>query len=245
VDHWSDILGLMMKQNGVNPLNTSADNLKKLQDVLTFYTMFNTQDDVWDETLPNSTQLFANGKLAFYFGPSWSVFNINDLNKGLKYEVIPAPQLPTLDSISSDSINTDAQLTNIHWSTYWVEGVNNKSKNQAAAWKFLEFLASKEGLEKMYAAASQTREFGEIYPRKSMATTISTNNKIKAFTSVANEASSWYLAADTHDNGLNDEMRQYFADAINSLVLKNVSIDKVMTTLESGISQIKNKYQIK
>ena len=60
VDHWSDIVGLMMKQNGVNLNNLDTANLKKVKDVLTFYTLFNTKDKMWDATLPNSTQMFAS-----------------------------------------------------------------------------------------------------------------------------------------------------------------------------------------
>jgi len=77
--------------------------------------------------------------------------------------------LPTLQNISDSSANSTANLTNIHWATYWAEAVNSQSKHQKEAWKFLEFLASKESLEKMYTAASQTRSFGEIYPRLSLA----------------------------------------------------------------------------
>jgi ABC-type glycerol-3-phosphate transport system substrate-binding protein len=244
VDHWSDILGLMMKQNGVDPLSSDANNIKKMEDVLKFYTIFRTEDQVWDESLPNSTQMFASGKLAFYFGPSWRVFNINDMNKNLRYDITTVPQLPTLDSIPSDQTNADAKLTNIHWSSYWVEGVNSKSKYQKEAWKFLEYLASKEGLTKMYTTASQTRDFGEIYPRKSMASLISTNNKVKPFIGVADNASSWYLASDTYDDGLNDAMRKYFGDAINSLI-KNNDMTETMTNLQNGVIQTKNKYQIK
>jgi len=56
--------------------------------------------------------------------------------------------LPTLQNISDSSANSTANLTNIHWATYWAEAVNSQSKHQKEAWKFLEFLASKESLEK-------------------------------------------------------------------------------------------------
>jgi ABC-type glycerol-3-phosphate transport system substrate-binding protein len=245
VDQWSDILGLMMKQNGVNPLSNDPIEVKKLQDILTFYTIFRTGDHVWDESLPNSTQLFASGKLAFYFGPSWRVFNIKDINPNLRYGITTAPQLPTLDSLSQNQSSSNTQLTNIHWSSYWIEGVNNKSKHQKEAWKFLEYLASKEGLEKMYTASSQTREFGEIYPRKSLAEKVTNNEKINPFVSVANNATSWYLSSRTFDNGLNDAMIKYFGDAINSIALKNQTIEDVMPTLQSGINQTKTTYQLK
>lgn len=245
VDHWSDIVGLMMKQNGVDPLLDDEASNKKLKDVLDFYTLFKTRDRVWDETLPPSTQLFANGKLAFYFGPSWRVFDITEMNPNLNFEIMTVPQLPTLENVPTNQLSTEAKLTNIHWASYWVEGVNVKSGKQKEAWKFLEYLASKEGLEKMYLAASQTRSFGEIYPRKSMVDQISSNTKIKAFVSVANEATSWYLASRTFDDGLNDEMQKYFGDAINGMVIQNQDSSAVMTNLRNGINQLKQKYQLK
>ena len=59
------------------------------------------------------------------------------------------PQLPTLNDPTAQT-NGEVSLTNINWSSYWVEGVNPKSKNQAEAWKFLTFLSTKENLEKLY-----------------------------------------------------------------------------------------------
>lgn len=246
VDHWSDILGLMMKQGGVDILANDDVNKKKLADVLTFYTLFRTKDHVWDEILPNSTEFFANGKLAFYFAPSWRVFNIEDTKvPNLKYAITTVPQLPTLSGAATDQPNGDANLTNINWSTYWVEGVNPKSKNQAEIWKFLTFLSTKENLEKLYAAESQIRSFGEIYPRKSMADSMNANEKTKPFVTAANNASSWYLCSNTFDQGLNDTMISYFGNAINSMVFKNSTADAVMPDLRSGINQLVQKYGLK
>jgi multiple sugar transport system substrate-binding protein len=245
VDHWSDIVGLLLKQNGADILKNTPDNDTKIRDVLSYYTNFNTKYKAWDETLPNSTQLFAQGKLAFYFGPSWSIFNIEDLNPNLNFEVTNVPQLPTLQNISDTSNNSSANLTNIQWATYWAEAVNSKSQHQKEAWKFLEFLASKDSLQKMYAAESQTRSFGEIYPRLSLASQISTNSKIKPFVSAANNAESGYFASDTYDSGLNTEMQKYFGDAINSLLLNNNDPIAIMTTLKSGLTQLIQKYSLK
>lgn len=234
VDHWGDIVGLMMKQNGVNLNNLDTTNLKKVNDVLTFYTLFNTKDKVWDATLPNSTQMFASGKLGFYFGPSWRIFNLQDLNPSLNFGVAPAPQLPTADN----------KLTNINWSTYWFEGVNKDSKNQEESWKFLEFLASKEGLEKTYQADSLIRTFGQIYPRKSMADKIRTNEKIKPFIDMANSSTGGYLSSFTDTNGVNTNLIKYFGDAINGLIINSNDSEEIMTTLQSGINQTKQKYKL-
>jgi multiple sugar transport system substrate-binding protein len=244
VDHWSDIVGLMMKQNGVDLNTMSTNNEKNLKDVLVFYTLFKTNDKVWDETLPNSTQYFASGNLAFYFGPSWRIFDIQALNPDLKFEVATMPQLATTESTSTEIIGATAELTNIHWATYWTEGVNNKSKYQEEAWTFLEYLSSVEGLEKMYQADSQIRSFGQIYPRKSMVEKISSNPKLKPFVDTANNATSWYLASKTGDDGVNTQMQKYFGDAINSILIRNESSEDAVKTLMNGVSQLRQQYKL-
>jgi multiple sugar transport system substrate-binding protein len=246
VDHWSDVVGLMLKQGGVKILDPGEDSTKKMKDVLTYYTLFRTKHEVWDETLPNSTEMFANGKLAFYFAPSWRAFNIEDMKvPELRYGIATVPQLPTLNDVPVDQINNEANLTNIHWSTYWLEGVNKKSSKQKEAWKFLTYLSKKESLEKVFATASQVRSFGEIYPRKSMSAKMSENPNLAPFIKVANEADGWYLSSRTFDEGLNDEMIKYFADAINGMVLQSRTPEEVMPNLRNGINQLMQKYQLK
>lgn len=241
VDHWSDILGLMMKQNGINFNQIQTNFDKNLGDVLKYYASFaKSSTYVWSENLPSTTSLFANGKLAFYFGPSWRVFDIEKLNKNLKYGITTVPQLPINGGFTGD----DTELTNIHWATYWTEGVNNKSKYQAEAWKFLEYLSSKEVLEKLYAAESQIRSFGEIYPKKSMSESLKNNTKVWPFLSVADNAKSWYLASATGDDGLNTEMQKYFADAVNQMTLNSDTVVAI-TNLKNGITQLQTKYGFK
>jgi len=239
IDQWSDILGLMMKQNGVNFKGIgSTENTDKLKDVFSFYTLFESSDKVWNETLPNSTQYFANGNLGFYFGPSWRIFDIQTLNPNLKFGVAAMPQLQT----TTDQVGTSTDLTNIHWSTYWTEGVNSRGKHQVEAWKFLEYLSSPEVLEKMYQADSQIRNFGQIYPRKSMVEKISGNKLLKPFVDTANDATSWYLADNTKDDGVNTQMQKYFSDAVNSILGNSSSSSEAITTVVSGIFQLQQKY---
>ncbi len=240
VEHWSDILGLMTKQNGIDfAKNINTD--ENLGDALKFYASFaKSAQNVWDETLPNSLELFASGKLAFYFGDSWRVFDLANLNKSLNYGITVMPQL----QVNGDITDKDAELTNIHWASYWTEGVNNKSKHKEVAWDFLEYLSSKEVLEKLYAAESQTRAFGEIYPRKSMMSELKDNPKVWPFVSVADKATSWYLASSTGDDGVNAEMQKYFTDAVNGLS-SYADNDDVMTALKNGISQLQQKYTLK
>jgi len=245
VDHWNDILGILLLQNGADILKDNKDNNDKIRDVISYYANFKTQYSTWDESMPPSTQAFAEGKLVFYFAPSWRVFNIEEMNPTLKFAITTIPQLATLQDQSGNSATSTANLTNIHWASYWAEAVNSKSKHQKEAWKFIEFLSSKESMEKMFTAASQTRSFGEIYPRLSMVGKISGNAKIKPFIAVANEAESGYLASRTWDTGLNTELSKYFSDAINNIAKKGADPNSVVVDLRSGINQVIQKYSLK
>jgi len=241
VDHWSDILGLMIYQNGGDP---AQPNNQLAEDVLSFYTIFRLEDKVWNETLPNSTLAFATGKLAFYFGPSWRVFNLLEANPGLNFAITAVPQLPKLKETDWELAEKgEAELTNIGWASFWVEGVWVKSKYQKEAWQFLQFLASKEGLQKLYLAESQIRSFGEIYPRTDLAQTLKTEPLLAPFVDQAEIAKTWYLCSFTHDAGINDRIIKYYEDAINA-INQGEQVAKVLETLDQGVRQVLNQYQI-
>lgn len=223
IEHWSDILGLMMLQNEAdlaNPVGSLAE------DALIFYTIFNKTDQVWDITLPNSTLAFANGKLAMYFGYSWDVFEITNINPNLEFGIVAVPQLSG---------------TNISWASFWIEGVNNKSGHKKEAWEFLKFLSTKETLTKLYQAESKLRLFGEPYSRIDMGQQAKNNPLVAPFIEQAPQAQTWYLCSRTYDNGINDKMINYFKDAVNA-VNTNKDPTDVLETASSGVAQLLSQY---
>jgi len=236
VDHWSDILGLMMLQNGADLTNPAACSIQGEEeaclgaDALTFFTVFKNVDRVWDETLPSSTQAFAAGKLAMYFGPSWRVFDIKALNPNLNFKIIPVPQLP-------------GDRQKVSWANFWVEGVAKRSKYKDEAWEFLKFLSLPDTLEKLYQAESNLRLFGEIYPRKEMAEKLKTNPLVAPFVEQMPQAKTWYLCSFTWDNGINDRMIKYFEDAVNA-VNEGKTAKEALTTTAQGVSQLLSQYGI-
>lgn len=234
VDHWSDILGLMMLQNQADLTNPAYCSKKGEEeiclgvDALKFYTAFYLVDKVWDETLPSSTQVFAAGKVAMYFGPSWRVFDIKSLNPRLNFKIIPVPQLPG---------------GNVNWASFWVEGVSKKSPYKDEAWEFLKFLSSPTILEKLYQAESNLRLFGEIYPRIEMAEKLKTNPLVAPFLEQMPTAKTWYLCSFTWDNGINDRMIKYFEDAVNA-VNQGEDPKEALTVTAQGVSQILSQYGV-
>lgn len=232
VDHWQEILGLMMLQNGAS---LSRPTGPLAEDALSFYTVFSGVDGVWDETLPPSTISFASGKVAMYFAPSWRAFEISQQNPNLNFKTYPVPQLPKASDSEPD----------ITYATYWVEGVWARSENKETAWDFLKFISEKSSLEKLYQNASKVRSFGEPYPRRDMASLLSNHPVLGSIISLAPDADSWYLASRTFDGptGINSQLSSYFEDAINA-INGGTAPAKALETASQGVSQVLTQYGV-
>lgn len=233
VDHWPEILGLMMLQNGVDLTRPTG---KLAEDALDFYTIFSISDGVWDATLPSSTVAFAAGKLAMYFGPSWRAFEIRLQNPNLRFKTIPVPQLP----------KTSANETDVTYASYWVEGVWTRSKNKTQAWEFLKYLSTKESLEKLYNQASKTRMFGEPYPKQEMEILLKDHPIIGTTVGGAKTAQTWFLQSRTWDGptGINSQINKYFEDAVN-LVNTGKEAKVALEPVAQGVIQVLSQYGIK
>ncbi len=234
IDHWPDILTLLMLQNGTdmkNPGSTIGSDGKNLgADALTFYTLFYKTYKLWDETFPNSTQAFASGKLALYFGPSWEAFEFAK-NSNLHFATVATPKLADVET---------------YYATYWADGVSEKSTHQKEAWDFLKFLTQKDNMQKLYEAQGKTRLFGEPPPRIDMADQFGATPIVSTVLKSANKATSWYMSSATWDgdSGLNSRLIKYFADAVTA-VNKNTKAEEALKTVDQGVAQLYQQYGIK
>ena len=226
VDHFSDILGLMILQNGGDPKNPSD---KKSQDAIEYYLKFaKGEGRVWDELMPASTTAFAGGNLAMYFGPSWRAIEFKNLNPTLNFKVAPVPQLPG---------------GKVAWASYWVEGVSAQSPNSKEAWEFVKFLQEDTNLVKFYAEAAKSpgRFFGEPYPKVSLALKLSLDPLIGAIISQAPYMKSFPMASRTFDNGLNDQIIKAYEDAVNS-INQGTATKSALETATKNIVNIYTRY---
>ncbi len=223
VEHWSDILGLLILQNSGDPGKPSQT---AVQDALTFYTIISTQDKSWDASQPNSVYAFATGTVAMIIAPSWQVSEVKAINPDLHFKVAPAPVLPS---------------ANYAWATYWGEAVPVASKNSVEAWKFIKYLSTSPVLQKMYAGASQIRALGEPYPLSSMASTLANDPLAGPFVSQGANYKSWYMADRTYDDGINDQVSKYYEDAVNA-INGGSTIGSILKTLDEGVTQLMAKY---
>lgn len=223
IDHWSDILGLLILQSSGNPGNPAEETV---QNALAYFTIFSTSDKSWDSAQPASTYAFATGSVAMILAPSWAVSEIFAINPNLNYGIAPAPTLPNVS---------------LNWATYWAEAVPATSPHQQEAWQFLAYLSSPEVLQKLYTAQTSLRPIGEPYPLTSMSSLLSTDPLAAPFVSQGPSYSSWYLAGKTGDEGVNDELIKYYEDALNA-INNGATIPGVTKTLSEGVAQVLAKY---
>ncbi len=226
VDHWSDILGLLLlQQPGVDLTNVATP---AVAEIIKFYTGFITDPKrkTWDKNLPSSTEMFATNRLGFYFAPSWRAHDLRISNPNLKFKVIPVPQLPGKQ---------------VAWASFWGEAVSSKSQNPIEAWKFVKYLTSQQTERLAYQQAAQIRLFGEPYSLTALTPEIASDPIVGAFVAQGPVYKFWYLASNTLDNGINDEMIKYWEDGINA-TLAGVDSMTALQTVNQGVKQVIEKY---
>jgi len=227
VDHFSDIFGLLLLQNGgsLNKLDQEES-----AGALEIYRKFSEPPQgYWTEEMSNSTTAFIQEKVAIIIVPSWEVLTIKAANPDIDIKVVPVPVVPGTPLISL--------------ATYWVEGVSRFSNNQLEAWKFLKFLTEKENMTKLYEIQSKIKPFGEPYSRVDLAPLLAQDPYLGAVMKQANNLISLPIVSRTMDNGLNDEIIKYLENAINSTIL-GVSYNEALTEAKKGVDQVFTKYNI-
>ena len=243
IAHFSDILGLMLLQNGTvlsKSLFSCADSstVNCGVEALTFYRKFADEpNNTWDLTLENSLAAFAGGKTAMMLAPSWQAITVNTMNPDLNFKTAQVPQLPC-DRDPCPGVN---------WASYWVEGVSAKSVSKDEAWKLLKFLTQPETMRKLYAEQVKMRKLsGEPYSRVEMGKELSDNPYVSSVIASAPSMRSFYLASQTYDGetGINTSLITYLKDAVNSLE-QGSSSETALKTAESGFDQVLIRFGLK
>jgi len=226
VDHWPDIVTLMLMQAGVKL--TELDN-PEVGTTLTYYADFVNKHHVWDETMPPSVVAFANEKVAMIFAPTWRASEIKQINPALSWQVVPVPQLPDVEPTT--------------WASMWFYGVSKNTKYPLESWKFISFLASANAQQLLFDAATAERGFPQPPANKAVAGIAEKNPVIAPYLSGMNVARTFYTASLTRDSktALNSRLIKYLEDAVNSAVNAQ-EISKVVRTLGEGFTQVLSSY---
>jgi len=228
IDHWPEIIGLMLLQNRVNPAKPEGYLAKS---AITFYKDF-SKANVWNNTLPKSTIAFARGELAMYFGPTRRAREIIEANRNLKFRTVKLPQIRKNNPNDPD----------YSYATYWVQGVSEKSNVKEDAWKFLKFLAEEKSLVEINDNIAKIETFRRIYPRPYMNESLIQDPILGSVINFAYDSGSFYLADNPTDgpNGINSLVNELYKKIVNS----DVS-EKTLRSRSQELRQILSKYGLK
>ncbi|MBN1915493.1 extracellular solute-binding protein [Candidatus Dojkabacteria bacterium] len=174
-----EIVNLLMLQSGGNILSSDKSTAVFATDsdifgALSFYLDFaGGNDSTWNNKQQIDIAAFLSGKLAMYAAPSWRLLDVvkynEQYNLGLDYATAPMPQLENLED------------TRIQVGSYWGQVVSRDSANPDVAWDFLNFITQPDQLRTFHNKAAENRAFGELYPRREMASELTTNEHLKAY----------------------------------------------------------------
>lgn len=228
IEHFTDILGWMLLQNGVDLKDVST---KEGEQVLKRYREFaELPSPVWSESMTNSVAAFTSEKVAMIFAPSWQIANIRSVNSELNMKVAQLPILP-------------GETEPFSIANYWVEGVSKTSKHQKEAWEFLKYLSTKESETTMFDLQKKARGSGLSYSRVDLKDTLLQNEESASIIAQATYLKSIPTISRTYDNGLNDEINKYLEDAVNNAI-SGVSYGEAMDRANDGIQSVLKKYKI-
>jgi len=204
IEHSSDILALLMMQNGIDVTSRGriafADGLQKptnnhptLQ-ALRFYTDFSRptkQSYSWNDSKRDALEDFTRGKSVFYFGFAFDHPRIKARAPQMNLEVIPVPQLN--QSAPSNVAN------------YWVESVVKKSAHKNEAWDFVRFMTTQEGI------AQYTKGARRPTPLRSQIKSQEEDLVLQPFVSQVLVAQNWYRGRDidTSERAFHNLIRDY------------------------------------
>jgi len=203
------------------------------RDALDFFMQFYTEDKVWNESFPDSTTAFAQGKTAMYLGPSRRAVDIAKMNSDLRFKTVPLPQIP----------KNSPQSPDFSYATYWVEGVWNRSSDKDEAWKFLKFISSKESLEKLNSKIRARTSIERPSPYMDMAPVLLKDPIVGSVVKLAPSAKSWFLDSDTHDGttGINSQVNEFYKMLVDPQL--NPSVNAIKEK-EKDLQSILTKYSV-
>jgi multiple sugar transport system substrate-binding protein len=217
-----DILSLLMLQNGTKFYSDDLSNAMFDQAMgtfnpgslaLTFYTQFSAPSKVsysWNIKSDLNVDAFTQGKLGMMIGYQYLQPVIRAKAPNLNWDTASVPQF-------------SSEVSKVNFANYWGEAVIKASKNQQAAWDFINFITSRESLNKYYLKHELPSSRKDILPQQVGDTDIG------VFAEGALTAKSVYKKDAAVFEGVMLKM-------IDDVVLNNLSIDDALRNAAQQIN---------
>jgi multiple sugar transport system substrate-binding protein len=222
IERYSDILSLLMMQNGATMISdrlkvsfnlipefARETNYNPGLEALRFYTDFANpakESYSWNNEMNNSLEMFISGNLALMFGYAYNIPIIKAAAPKLNFSIAKFPQIE------------GNPPTNINFANYWVETVSKKSSHKNEAWDFIQFITQAEQAELYIEESQKPAALRSLIPEQR------TDNEIGVFADQVLTAKSWY-------KGKNVEAAE--------LAFKEM-IDAILNNIEENMEKIIN-----
>ena len=221
INRSTDLLSALMIQTGVKMTDSGNNSISFANQVnntpvgelaLKYYTDFANpavRTYTWNDVQHYSVDAFTEGKTAMMFNYSHQVGELKNKASRLNFGVAHMPQVS-----SSDVKN---------YANYWGVGVTANSKFSNEAWKFVAYLASKEGAQSYLSATlrpSARRDLIELQRN---------DLDLGVFAVQALSARSWYQIDNT-------AIETIFADMIDDVNFRRTSVKESLENAESRVN---------
>lgn len=221
INRSTDLLSALMIQTGVRMIdtdNTSASFSGRVNNTpvgelaLKYYTDFanpSVRTYAWNDVQHYSVDAFIEGKTAMMFNYSHKIGDLKNKSSRLNFGVASMPQISSADVKN--------------YANYWGVGVSVSSKFSNEAWKFVAYLASKEGAQNYLSATlrpSARRDLIELQRN---------DLDLGVFAMQALSARSWYQIDNT-------AIETIFADMIDDVNFGRMSVRDSLDNAESRVN---------
>ncbi|MEK9130135.1 MAG: extracellular solute-binding protein [Patescibacteria group bacterium] len=221
----TDILSLLMMQNGTKMVdennraifNTSPQNQENIipgEQALLFYSDFANpikETYTWNDAMPQALDSFIQGKLAFYFGYSGDLSQIQSQAPKLNFAIAPMLQIE--------------KNSEINYADYWLETVSKKTRYQNEAWDFILFITQEEQAQS-YLEKTKKPTALRLLIKKQME-----DYDLSIFAKQVLTAQSWYRG------NAGDSIKKIFGDLIDETLRGGTEIKILLNLTAEKINQ--------
>lgn len=221
INRSTDILMALMLQSGVRmtdidnasaTFSNSVDNTPVGESSLRYYTDFanpNIKTYTWNNSQHYSIDAFVEGRVAMMFNYSHQAEILNQKATRLNYAIAPMPQISETDTKT--------------YANYWAVAVSNKSTVSNEAWKFVSYLASREG------ASSYLAQTMRPSARRDIIDLQKNDLRLGVFANQALTAKSWYQID-------NFAIESIFAEMTEDVNFGRLSVREALQKAESEVN---------
>jgi len=221
INRSTDILMALMLQSGVRM--TDADNANATfsrsvgntpvgEIALRYYTDFaspNVKTYTWNNSQHYSIDAFTEGSVAMMFNYSHQAGILNEKASRLNYAITPFPQINETDTKN--------------YANYWAVAVSKKSSLSNEAWRFVAYLASRDGISSYLAETMRPSARRDIIDLQK------NDLSLGVFASQALSAKSWYQIDSS-------AIESIFAEMIDNVNFGRLSIKGAIQGAEAEVN---------